>query len=85
VAPLETIAYIHGIVKQVATTIKKATNANGISIIQQNGKAAGQEIFHLDIHIIPRHKGQKLPSFNEVTEVNREKLNLTAARIRNSL
>jgi histidine triad (HIT) family protein len=83
--PKELNAYLHGLIKQIATAIKKATNADGISIIQQNGKAAGQEISHLHIHIIPRHEGQRLPSFNETTEANREKLNQTATKIRNNL
>ena len=45
--PQELNAYLHGIAKQVAMAVKKATNSDGISIIQQNGKAASQDIPHL--------------------------------------
>lgn len=83
--PRELIAYLHGVTKQIAFAVKKATNADGISIIQQNGKAAGQDIFHLHVHVIPRYEGQKLPSFSELTEADREKLSQTAAKIRNYL
>jgi histidine triad (HIT) family protein len=80
--PQELIAYLHGITKRVALAVKKATEADGISIIQQNGKAATQEIMHLHIHVIPRYDGQKLPSFSETSEADKEKLSQTAAKIR---
>jgi histidine triad (HIT) family protein len=83
--PQELIANLHGITKRVALAVEKATQADGISIIQQNGKAAGQEIFHLHIHVIPRYEGQKLPSFSEISEADREKLSQTAAKIRKYL
>ena len=83
--PQVLIGYLHGVAKQIALAVKKATGADGISIIQQNGKAAGQEIFHLHVHVIPRYEGQKLPRFSELSEVDREKLSQTAAKIRNYL
>ena len=83
--PQELIAYIHGIVKQVAIAVKKATKADGISIIQQNGKAANQDVLHLHVHVVPRYEGQKLPRFSEISEVDREKLSQTATKIRQYL
>jgi histidine triad (HIT) family protein len=83
--PQELTAYIHGITKQVAIAVKKATNADGISIIQQNGKAANQDIPHLHVHVIPRYEGQKMPSFSETSEADKEKLSETAAKIRKYL
>jgi histidine triad (HIT) family protein len=83
--PQELNAYLHGITKQVAIAVKKATNADGISIIQQNGKAANQDVPHLHVHVIPRYNGQKMPSFAETSEADKEKLNQTAANIRKHL
>jgi histidine triad (HIT) family protein len=83
--PRELIEYLHGVTKQIALAVKKATNADGISIIQQNGKAAGQDIFHLHVHVIPRYEGQKLPRESEISEVDMEKLSQTAAKIRKHL
>jgi histidine triad (HIT) family protein len=80
--PEELIAHLHKIVKRTALAVKKATEADGISIIQQNEKAAGQEIFHLHIHVIPRYEGQKLPRFGEIPEVSRERLNQVTSNIR---
>ena len=79
--PEELIAYTHKIAKRIAIAAKKATNAEGISIIQQNGDAANQDIFHLHVHVIPRFEGQKTPRFGELTVADREKLDEAAARI----
>lgn len=38
----------------LAPVIKNALQAEGINIGMNNGKAAGQEVFHAHIHIIPR-------------------------------
>jgi histidine triad (HIT) family protein len=83
--PQELIMHLHGITKKIAIAVKKATKADGISIIQQNGEAAGQEIFHLHIHVIPRYEGQKLPSFSDINEAEKEKLSQTAVKIRKYL
>jgi histidine triad (HIT) family protein len=83
--PRELIEYVHGVTKRIALAVEETTKADGISIIQQNGEAAGQEIFHLHVHVIPRYEGQKLPSFSELAEANREQLSQTAAKIRQHL
>jgi histidine triad (HIT) family protein len=80
--PEELVAQLHRIVKRVALAVKEVTKADGISIIQQNGKAAGQEIFHLHVHVIPRFEGQKLMRFGEISETDREKLNKHADTIK---
>ena len=83
--PKETLGQVHIVSKQIASAIKAATKADGISIIQQNGKAAGQDIFHLHVHVVPRFEEQKLPHFNELQIVEREKLNEMAQKIKQYL
>jgi histidine triad (HIT) family protein len=80
--PEELVAHVHRVAKQVAIAVKEATHADGIGIIQQNGKAADQDIFHLHVHVIPRFEGQKLTRFRELAEANREKLDQIAATIK---
>ena len=83
--PKDVLAQLHIISKDISAAIKKATNADGISIIQQNGIAAGQDIFHMHVHIVPMFQGQKLPSFSELREVERIKLDILAEKIRQNL
>jgi histidine triad (HIT) family protein len=80
--PEEEVAYLYRIVKRVALAVKKGVNADGISITQHNGSAAGQDIFHVHVHVIPRYEGQKLPRFEEVQEVSREKMDGVASKLR---
>jgi histidine triad (HIT) family protein len=79
------LSQVHKVAKQVSTAVKKATNADGISIIQQNSRAAGQDIFHLHVHVVPRFEGQKLPSFSALKEVERAKLEGVAKKIKQQL
>lgn len=43
--------------QRVARAVKEAFNADGIMIAQLNGPAAGQTVFHLHFHILPRNDG----------------------------
>ena len=83
--PQNLLSQIHKIPKQVSFAVKKATSADGISIIQQNGKAAGQDIFHIHVHVVPRFEGQKLPRFSDLKEVERAKLDEMAKKIKQNL
>jgi histidine triad (HIT) family protein len=79
------LSQVHTVSKQIASAVKRATGADGISIIQQNGKAAGQDVFHFHVHVVPRFEGQKLPPFSELKEVDRVKLDAMAKKIRQQL
>lgn len=45
------------VLQKVAKAVKEAFEADGIFIAQFNEAAAGQTVFHLHFHIIPRHEG----------------------------
>jgi histidine triad (HIT) family protein len=51
--PEEEAGYLFKIAKRVAHAVRDATGAEGIRIVQNNGWAAGQVIFHLHVHVIP--------------------------------
>lgn len=44
-------------VKKIAAAVQKAFDAPGILVAQLNGAAAGQTVFHIHTHIIPRSDG----------------------------
>ncbi len=48
------------VLKNVSGTVKKAVNADGISVSMSNEKAAGQVVMHAHIHIIPRFSNDGL-------------------------
>ena len=46
------------VVQKLARAAKDAFEADGITVTQFNEAAAGQTVFHLHVHIIPRYEGQ---------------------------
>lgn len=46
--------------QQVARAVQKAFQPEGMRIIQFNGEAAGQTVFHIHFHIIPCYAGREL-------------------------
>ena len=55
--PDEDASKIMIVAKKIATAIEKAYHCDGVNISQNNGEAAGQTVFHLHVHVIPRFKG----------------------------
>ena len=37
--------------------MKKTYQCDGVNILQNNGEASGQTVFHLHVHVIPRFEG----------------------------
>lgn len=40
--------------KEDDTKLTKALNCDGYNIVQNNGEAAGQTVFHYHVHMIPK-------------------------------
>jgi histidine triad (HIT) family protein len=58
--PDEVLAETTKVAKKIAIALHKATAAAGINITTNNGAAAGQVIFHLHFHLIPRYTADGL-------------------------
>ncbi|MDF2803965.1 MAG: hypothetical protein K0S61_3868 [Anaerocolumna sp.] len=56
----DTAGRIFIIAKKIADLLKEELNCDGINILQNNGKAAGQTVFHFHIHVIPRYDKDKV-------------------------
>ncbi len=41
--------------KRVATALKEEFDCDGVNVVQNNGEAAGQTVFHFHVHVIPRY------------------------------
>ncbi len=48
------------VAKKLSKAIQKVSGADGLNLIQNNGKAAGQCIMHAHLHLIPRKHGDKI-------------------------
>ncbi len=47
-------------VQTIARAVKSAFAADGVTIVQYNEAPAGQSVFHLHVHVIPRFEGVPL-------------------------
>jgi histidine triad (HIT) family protein len=56
------------VVQKIARAAKAAYAADGITIIQFNEAPAGQTVFHLHVHVIPRHEGVPLKTHARAME-----------------
>ena len=53
----EALAKAAKLAKKVITHEKEVLGCDGYNVLQNNGEAAGQTVFHFHMHIIPRIKG----------------------------
>ena len=54
--PEEISAKALGVAKKVGAVLKEGLHADGLNVLQNNGEAAGQTVFHFHMHLIPRYK-----------------------------
>lgn len=56
----DSLAAVMRTVQKLARAVKKAFNADGVTIQQFNEQAGGQVVFHLHVHVLPRFEGVPL-------------------------
>jgi diadenosine tetraphosphate (Ap4A) HIT family hydrolase len=66
----EEVAYLYKIVKKVAAAVNRAVSAEGIRILQNNGEAAGQVIFHFHVHVIPMNMQHSFLGHRTIRDTN---------------
>src|SRR3989344_2266647 len=82
-ADTETLQHLLPATQKDADAITKATNAEGITIGINNGKAGGQAVFHLHVHVMPRFTNDGYKHW-EGKEASQEALKEIAEKIRKS-
>ncbi len=59
--PEELGKYLFPVAQKIARALYEAPfSAEGINFLVSDGKTAGQEIFHLHLHVIPRYSNDKI-------------------------
>lgn len=71
--------------QKIAGAVKAALKCDGIVLLQLNGEAAGQTVFHLHFHIIPRDNGDAPPTLHGRKMVQVETLEPIAKKISTQL
>jgi histidine triad (HIT) family protein len=67
--------------RQVGAALMRGLGAEGVNVMQNNHPAAGQVVFHVHWHIIPRFTGDGLSLWPQSAYASMEEMRETAARI----
>jgi histidine triad (HIT) family protein len=79
--PTETVGPYLERVQKVARAVRRAFEPDGVLLTQFNGSAAGQSVFHVHFHIIPRWNDAKLGGHGQTKMADVEQLEAYAAKI----
>ncbi|WP_255151004.1 HIT family protein [Halorarius halobius] len=83
--PAETGGHMFGVAQRVAAALRASVDADGIGLLLADGAAAGQEVFHVHLHVIPRHEGDGVVFRGNQTPADRDDLDELASRVRDHL
>jgi histidine triad (HIT) family protein len=72
-------------VQAIAAAVRKALDPDGIFIAQFNGAPAGQTVFHIHFHIIPRREGVEIAGHGKAGMADMAELKQIAEKIRAAL
>ncbi len=71
--------------KKVAVAVERALNPDGLNLLQCNGPAAAQSVFHFHMHVLPRRSGDELKLNWGPKPGDMDAIGLMAERIRNHI
>ncbi len=83
--PANRVAPLMERVHKLAIAAEKALKPDGVTVTQFNGEDAGQTIFHLHFHIIPRYAGERLAGHGHSNKADIAELQQIAAKIASAL
>lgn len=83
--PEETLCNMIQTAKKLAKAVKESVGADGINIGINNEKAAGQEVFHVHIHVIPRFENDGIYKKAKHIKYKDGEIEEVAEQIRNQM
>lgn len=73
----EVAAKVLIVAKKVITKMTEVLGCDGYNLVQNNGEAAGQTVFHFHMHLIPRYKDDQVGlgwKMGELTDEDKEEI-----------
>ncbi len=80
----ESLSRVMATVQRLSIAVRKAFDADGVTLQQFNEPAGGQVVFHLHVHVIPRFDGIAMKPHTATME-DRDVLRVNADKIRAAL
>ena len=78
------LGHVMAVAQKIARAAMRAFGADGMTVQQFNESASGQVVFHLHVHVVPRHDGVAMkPPASEMEKP--DVLAANAAKIRQAL
>ena len=71
--------------QRVTAALQHALNPDGINIMQNNGAAAGQTVFHYHVHIIPRWENDGVVEFWQHRSIDKDVMETIADAIKHAM
>ena len=70
---------IFKVARKCGAAMMEVLHCDGLNVLQNNGEAAGQTVFHLHVHLIPRYDGDNvhikwIPNPVEISKEETEKI-----------
>lgn len=81
----EALSRLTAAVQRTARAVEKALKPEGLSLMQFNGEAGGQTVFHLHFHIVPRWSDRPMKGHGHTPMADAEQLKVLAQRIATAL
>jgi len=83
--PEEQINGMFSVIKKMTGGIISGLHADGYNILSNNGKAAGQSVFHCHFHIIPRFASDGYKFKMELKKYGNNDMGVIAQKIKSSI
>ena len=77
----EALAKLTAAVQRTARAVEKTLKPEGLSLMQFNGDAGGQTVFHLHFHIVPRWSDRPMKGHGHAPMADAEQLKTLAEKI----
>ena len=83
--PEALMGHVMAVGARIGADQMKAFGYEGFNLVQNNGEAAGQSVFHFHLHVIPRRSGDGALGLWKPGSTTPEEMRETADRIREAL